>query len=132
MIGLRMSAAIRLDYLRCLFLQTIHVLDSMAPGSAAGTITTSANTLQLGISESLGTFIEFAATIVAAIIVAFTYSWALTLVTSSLILFILIVVSILLPFIVKSQSRLTRVRIQLPSPRQIPAGEHLCLSTDRT
>ena len=84
-----MSAAIRLHYLKSLFGQTIHVLDSMPPGAAAGTITSTANTLQMGISEKLGTFVEFLALIIAAIIIAFTYSWLLTLVTSSLILFIL-------------------------------------------
>ncbi|KAK6842797.1 ABC transporter transmembrane region [Apiospora arundinis] len=86
MIGIRMSAAIRLHYLRCLFGQTIHVLDSMTPGAAAGTITTTANTLQLGISEKLSTFIEFMSTIVASLIVAFITNWAVTLVTASVVL----------------------------------------------
>lgn len=104
-----MSAGIRLDYLRALFGQSIHVLDSMPPGAAAGTITSTANTLQLGISEKLGTFLEFLSTIVTAIIIAFTYSWALTLVTGSVILFIALTLSVLLPFIIKGQSRLTRV-----------------------
>ncbi|EAQ93388.1 hypothetical protein CHGG_01623 [Chaetomium globosum CBS 148.51] len=108
LIGIRMSAAIRLHYLRSLFGQTIHVLDSMPSGTAASTITGTANTLQLGISEKLGTFLEFTSTIVTAIIVAFTYSWSLTLVTASVILFISLVLSILLPFIIKGQTRLTR------------------------
>ncbi|KAK1752390.1 putative ABC multidrug transporter [Echria macrotheca] len=108
LIGIRMSAAIRLHYLRSLFGQTIHVLDSMPSGAAAATITSTANTLQLGISEKLGTFVQFTATIIGAIIIAFTYSWSLTLVTASVILFILLVLSILLPFIIKGQSRLTK------------------------
>ncbi|KAL2129701.1 hypothetical protein VTI74DRAFT_7418 [Chaetomium olivicolor] len=108
LIGIRMSAAIRRHYLRSLFGQTVHVLDSMPSGAAASTITTTSNTLQLGISEKLGTFLEFTSTIVAAVIVAFTYSWSLTLVTASVILFISIVISILLPFIIKGQSRLTK------------------------
>ncbi|KAK4149500.1 P-loop containing nucleoside triphosphate hydrolase protein [Chaetomidium leptoderma] len=108
LIGIRMSAAIRLHYLRSLFGQTVHVLDSMPAGTAASTITSTANTLQLGISEKLGTFLEFCSTIVAAIIVAFTYSWSLTLVTASVLLFISLVISILLPFIIKGQSRLTK------------------------
>jgi ATP-binding cassette subfamily B (MDR/TAP) protein 1 len=108
MIGIRMSAGIRLHYLRSLFGQTIHVLDSMPSGTAASTITSAANTLQLGISEKLGTFIEFTATITAAIIIAFVYSWSLTLVTASVILFIVIVLSVLLPFIIKGMSATTR------------------------
>ncbi|KAL2199172.1 P-loop containing nucleoside triphosphate hydrolase protein [Corynascus similis CBS 632.67] len=108
LIGIRMSAAIRLHYLRSLFGQTVHVLDSMPSGTAASTITSTANTLQLGISEKLGTFLEFFSTIVAAIIVAFTFSWSLTLVTASVILFISLVLSILLPFIIKGQAMLTK------------------------
>jgi ABC-type multidrug transport system fused ATPase/permease subunit len=108
LIGIRMSAAIRLHYLRSLFAQTVHVLDSMPSGSAASTITSTSNTLQLGISEKLGTLLEFLSTIVAAIIIAFTYNWLLTLVTASVILFISFTISILLPFIVKGNSRMTK------------------------
>jgi len=110
MIGIRLSSAIRLHYLQRLFAQSIHVLDSMPPGYATSTITTTSNTLQLGISEKLGVFIEFMSTIIAAIVIAFTYSWSLTLVTSSSILFILITVSTLLPLIVKTHGRMTKVR----------------------
>ncbi|KAI3323373.1 P-loop containing nucleoside triphosphate hydrolase protein [Xylariaceae sp. AK1471] len=115
MIGIRMSAAIRLDYLRSLFSQTIHVLDSMPPGSAAGTITTTANTLQLGISEKLGIIIEYTATIITAIIIAFKYSWSQALVTSSVLLFISLVLSVLLPFILKGTSRLTQAEMKSSS-----------------
>ncbi|KAI8635390.1 P-loop containing nucleoside triphosphate hydrolase protein [Xylariaceae sp. FL1651] len=115
MIGIRMSAAIRLDYLRSLFGQTIHVLDSMPPGSAAGTITSTANTLQLGISEKLGTLIEYTGTIIAATIIGFTYSWSQALVTSSVLLFIVLVLSVLLPFILKGTSRLTRAETKSSS-----------------
>jgi ATP-binding cassette, subfamily B (MDR/TAP), member 1 len=107
LIGIRMSAKIRLDYLRCLFGQTVHVLDSMPSGAAAGVITKSANTLQIGISEKLGTFVEYSATIVAAIIVAYTFSWRLALATSSLLLFILISVAILVPGIIRLHTRMT-------------------------
>ncbi|KAI1498378.1 P-loop containing nucleoside triphosphate hydrolase protein [Biscogniauxia marginata] len=115
MIGIRMSAAIRLDYLRCLFGQTIHVLDSMPPGAAAGTITTTANTLQLGVSEKLGTLIEFTATIIAATVIAFVYSWSLALVTCSALLFILLTISILLPFIVKGTAKVTNAETKSSS-----------------
>lgn len=109
MIGIRLSSAIRLHYLQRLFGQSIHVLDSMPPGYATTTITATSNVLQLGISEKLGVFVEYSSTIVTAIIVAFTWNWALTLVTASLILFIMITVSIILPFIVKWHGRMTRV-----------------------
>ncbi|KAM5363133.1 hypothetical protein ACJZ2D_012183 [Fusarium nematophilum] len=108
MIGIRLSSAIRLHYLKRLFGQSIHVLDSMPPGYATGTITSTANVLQLGISEKLGVFVEFNATIVAAVIVAFTWNWALTLVTASVILFLLLVLGTILPFILKVNARVTK------------------------
>ncbi|KAI1474051.1 P-loop containing nucleoside triphosphate hydrolase protein [Daldinia eschscholtzii] len=115
LIGIRMSAAIRLDYLRCLFSQTIHVLDSMPSGAAAGTITTTANTLQLGISEKLGVFVEYVVMIIAATIIAFVYNWALALVTCSVLLFILIVVSIIVPFYMKRTADVTKAETKSSS-----------------
>jgi ATP-binding cassette, subfamily B (MDR/TAP), member 1 len=103
-IGIRMSSAIRAEYLRCLFAQPIHVLDTMPPGSAAGTITAAANTLQLGISEKLGIFVEFTSMLITAIIIAFAYSWSLTLVTASSIVFIMLTLGVLLPQILKQQA----------------------------
>ncbi|RYP82146.1 hypothetical protein DL769_001751 [Monosporascus sp. CRB-8-3] len=107
-IGIRISAAIRMHYLRSLFGQTVHVLDSMPSGAAAATITATSNTLQLGISEKLGIFAESNATVIAAIIIAFIHSWSLALVTCSVILFILLVLSIILPFIVKGYAKLSK------------------------
>ncbi|KAI1802800.1 P-loop containing nucleoside triphosphate hydrolase protein [Daldinia bambusicola] len=115
LIGIRMSAAIRLDYLRCLFSQTIHVLDSMPSGAAAGTITTTANTLQLGISEKLGVFVEYVVMIIAATVIAFVYNWALALVTCSSLLFILIVVSIIVPFYLKKTTKVTKAETKSSS-----------------
>lgn len=109
MIGIRLSSAIRLHYLQRLFGQSIHVLDSMPPGYAVSTITSTSNVLQLGISEKLGVFVEFMSLIVAAIIVAFTWSWELTLVTSAGIFFILLSVSTILPFILKGHGKMTKV-----------------------
>lgn len=109
MIGIRLSSAIRLHYLQRLLQQSVHVLDSMPPGYATGTITTTSNTLQLGISEKLGIFVEYMSTMIAAIIIAFVISWQLTLVTSSCILFIAITVSILLPLIISGNGRVSKV-----------------------
>lgn len=109
MIGIRLSSAVRLHYLRALFSQSVHVLDSLPPGYATTTITATSNTLQLGISEKLGVFVEFMSTIIAAIAVAFTWSWELSLVTFSAVLFILVVVSALLPFIMKAHGEVAKV-----------------------
>ncbi|KAK4164700.1 ABC transporter [Cladorrhinum sp. PSN259] len=115
MMGIRLSSAIRLHYLQSLFGQTIHVLDSLPSGAAASTITATANVLQLGISEKLGVFLEFNSTIIAAVAVAFSHNWELTLVTSSVLLFILCVLSILLPFILKGHGRMTKAEAKANS-----------------
>jgi len=79
------------------------VLDTLPSGQASNTLTNTANVLQVGISEKLGIFIQFASLMVAAIIVAFTYSWSLTLVTCSVIPFIGVVYGIAIPVVVKRQ-----------------------------
>ncbi|GKT85449.1 ABC transporter [Colletotrichum tofieldiae] len=85
MIGIRLSSAIRLHYLQSLFAQSIHI----------------------GISDRLGTFLQFNGTIWAALVIAFIWSWDLTLVTSSLILYILIVLAVVMPIIVKGETATT-------------------------
>lgn len=102
-IGIRISAAIRLAYLRALFAQSISVLYKLPPGSAASTITSQANLLQIGISEKLGAFLGGVALLLSAYIIAFVYSWKLTLVTSSLLLFVLVVYGGIVPFMVRFQ-----------------------------
>ncbi|KAH7007746.1 P-loop containing nucleoside triphosphate hydrolase protein [Ilyonectria destructans] len=104
MIGIRLSSAIRHDYLRSLFAQAISVIDSMPIGAPATAITTTSNTLQLGISEHLGTFLQANATIWAALIISFIWSWDLTLVTLSLLLYMMVVLCVLLPLILKGQT----------------------------
>jgi ABC-type multidrug transport system fused ATPase/permease subunit len=101
MIGIRMSGAIRLAYLKALFSQPIAVLDTLPPGQTAATITTTANTLQIGISEKLAIFLQFTSLIITAVIVAFKHSWSLTLVTSSVLLFIAVTYGIIVPIMVK-------------------------------
>lgn len=91
LVGLRISAKIRLNYLKALFSLPIGVLDTLPSGQASNTITTTANILQVGVSEKLGTILQYLALLITAIVIAFTYSWALTLVTSSVLLFIVLV-----------------------------------------
>ncbi|WKT50467.1 AAA ATPase domain [Fusarium oxysporum f. sp. vasinfectum] len=108
MTGVRITSAIRQDYFTSLFSQSVHVLDSMPPGYATTIITTTGNTLQLGISEKLGVFVEYNATMIASIIVAFIYSWQLSLVTFTAVVFITFSVSLVLPYITKGQTNQTK------------------------
>ncbi|OGM49708.1 hypothetical protein ABOM_001908 [Aspergillus bombycis] len=112
MIGIRLSAAIRLHYLKQLFNQSVHVLDSLPPGHAVGTITSSSNILQIGISEKLGTFIESTTLIVASLIVALTCSWELSLVTSAGFFVVVLIVGALFPLTAKGQARQTKLEGQ--------------------
>lgn len=112
MSGSRLSAAVRLHYLRHLFGQSAHVLDTLPPGHAVGTITATSDTLQLGISEKLGTFVECASLIVTALIVALTWNRELALVTSAGFVVIVLVVGTLFPLTVKGQTRQANLESQ--------------------
>lgn len=112
MAGIRLSSSIRLHYLQKLFGQSVHVLDSMSPGYAINTITSTSNTLQLGISEKLGVFFEYNATIIAALVVAFHANWKLSLVVISVVTFIILTVAILMPFTAKINNQMSQVSVQ--------------------
>ena len=103
MIGLRVSAALRLEYLQSLFAQPISRLDQVSVGAVTNTITTLSNSIQQSISDKLAILFQSLALMLAAYIIAFKYSWALTLVTSSALLFILVTCSVTLPMITKIQ-----------------------------
>ena len=96
-----MSAKLRLEYLKSLFSLPVAVLDTLPSGQASNTLTNTANVLQIGISEKLGTFVQSTALMVTSIIVAFKYSWELTLVTASLLVAAALVYGIIIPIVVK-------------------------------
>ncbi|KAF4636377.1 hypothetical protein G7Y89_g1707 [Cudoniella acicularis] len=100
-IGIRMSAKIRHAYLQALFALPIAVIDTLPSGQASNTITTTANVLQIGISEKLGNFIQFSALLVTAVIVAFTSQALLTVVTASILVFIGLVYGTVIPITLK-------------------------------
>lgn len=96
--GIRISAAIRMAYLTALFNQPISAIDKLPPGAATDSLTNIANTIQVAISDKLGILVQGIALLVAAYAVAFTYSWSLTLVSSSIIVFCFIVYGAITPF----------------------------------
>lgn len=112
MIGIRLSAAIRLHYLKHLFDQSMHALDSLPPGHAVGTITSSSNTLQGGISEKLAIFIEYTTLIIGSFAVAFVWSWELSLVTLAGFFAVVLVAGSLFPLTVKGQARQMEIEKQ--------------------
>lgn len=56
--GLRISGALRRAYLLALFRQPVSMVDKVSPGKVSSRITTSANTIQLGISQQLVMFVQ--------------------------------------------------------------------------
>jgi ABC-type multidrug transport system fused ATPase/permease subunit len=101
MTSIRISAEIRLRYLKAIFGQPISVLDTLPPGLTATVITTTANTLQVGISERLSMLLQNISLIVTAFVVSFIYSWALTLVSSSGLLLIVLIYAVIMPFSIR-------------------------------
>lgn len=91
----------RLGYLEALFHQPVRKLDEVSVGTVANTVTTAANTIQLSISDRLHVLFMSLAVVIAAYAIAFAHSWALTLVTSSGILFIIVFYSVHSPFTLK-------------------------------
>ncbi|PYH40412.1 ABC transporter ATP-binding protein [Aspergillus saccharolyticus JOP 1030-1] len=107
-IGLRVSGTLRLRYMQALFAQPISKLDQVSVGSVTNTITTLSNSIQQSISDKLAILFQSLALLVAAYVIAFRYSWALTLVTSAALLFILIVCFFTLPMITKVQQQVDK------------------------
>lgn len=102
--GIRISATIRMAYLTRLFNQPIAAIDKLPAGAATDSLTTAANTIQLAVSDKLGLLCQAIALLVAAYIVAFTSSWSLTLVSSSVLLFIFIVYGAITPMFFKLEN----------------------------
>ncbi|ENI01964.1 hypothetical protein COCC4DRAFT_175713 [Bipolaris maydis ATCC 48331] len=95
--GLRISAALRLAYIRALFLQPVSVIDTVSPGKVSTRITTSANTVQVAVSQQLAMMFQAFAFVIGAYVVAFIQSPLLTLVASASLPFILILMGIIIP-----------------------------------
>lgn len=88
--------------MKALFAQPISKLDETTAGSVSNTITSSANTIQLSITDRLSLMFQSLALVIAAYAIAFRYSWALTLVTSSGLVFIIVIYSFTTPIAIKT------------------------------
>lgn len=112
MLSLRISSALRLVYVKTLLELPVSLLDTQPPGQIAAIITTTANTLQIGISEKLAVVLQTLSSVITALIVAFTHSWKLSLVTSSGILLITICYCITIPFLVRNMKQVEDANIK--------------------
>lgn len=102
MTGTRISANLRLAYLRALFHRPLSFLDELPIGQPTDTITTSSNLIQAGISDKIFNLFQAVALVISAYGVAFSRSWALTLACSGTLLFMLTVYAISVPLYIKA------------------------------
>jgi ABC-type bacteriocin/lantibiotic exporter with double-glycine peptidase domain len=109
--SLRISSALRLAYVKALLSLPVSLLDTRPPGEIAAIITTTANTLQIGISEKLAIVIQTLSMLVASLIVAYAHSWKLSLVTSSGLLLITICYCVTIPFLVRNMKQVEDANI---------------------
>jgi ATP-binding cassette subfamily B (MDR/TAP) protein 1 len=79
----------------------VRVIDTISPGKISSRITTSANTIQLGISQQFAMCIQALAFTIGLYVVAFIKSWLLTFVASASLPVILISYGLTLPFFIK-------------------------------
>ncbi|CAI6317558.1 unnamed protein product [Periconia digitata] len=101
MSGIRISAAIRLAYLSSLLELPVSVIDQLPAGEATDALTNLANTIQSAISDKLGLMVQGFSLVISAYIIAFVYSWKLTLVSSAVIVFVAATLQITLPHVMK-------------------------------
>ncbi|KAL5043629.1 hypothetical protein BDW71DRAFT_210141 [Aspergillus fruticulosus] len=102
-ISLKASSSLRLSYMSSLFSQPVSKLDTISIGSVTNTITSLSNTMQQSVSDRLAILFQSVALLIAAYAIAFRYSWALTLVVSSAILFVVLAFSVTIPIMVSGQ-----------------------------
>lgn len=81
----------------------ISKLDEISVGTVSNAITAQSNTIQQSVSDRLAILCQSIALLVAAYAIAFRYSWALTLVVSSAILFVVICFCLTVPLLIKGQ-----------------------------
>jgi len=91
--------------MRAVVSQPVSLLDTLPPGQTAAIITVTANTLQLGISEQLSTFLQSLSLVVSAMVLSFYYNWKLTLVAGAGVLAMVASYAITTPIIVKNMNR---------------------------
>ncbi|KAF2281083.1 ABC transporter-like protein [Westerdykella ornata] len=103
--GLRISAAIRLSYLRSLMALPVSTVDAIPQGHAAAIITITANQLQDGISEKLCLLVQHISLVISATVVAFIFSWLLAVVTVTGFVFVVLVYIVTLLILVKQWNK---------------------------
>lgn len=83
LVGIRVTSAFRLDFIRSMVRQDVSFIDSCAPGIVASTISNNADMVENSSTEKVGSLLQNLAMFVAAFVVAFARQWKLTLVVAT-------------------------------------------------
>ncbi|ORY00236.1 multidrug resistance protein [Clohesyomyces aquaticus] len=86
----RMTARLRLRYLRTVLHQPISYFDRNAPGSIATSLANDTNIVQVALAEKLGIVCQVISMIVTSFVIAFIKNWKLTLVTATIVPYMVI------------------------------------------
>jgi ATP-binding cassette, subfamily B (MDR/TAP), member 1 len=101
-----------MEYIKSLFNLPISTLDMLPPGQTAAIITITANNLQVGLSERVGQIFSSITLIVAGLYISFSYSFLLTLATTTGLLCIGAVYSLTTPLITSRSASLQEADIK--------------------
>ncbi|ORY63890.1 ABC transporter-like protein [Pseudomassariella vexata] len=110
--SLRISSAMRLEYLKAILGQTVSLLDTQPSGQIASIVTTVTHTLQTGIGEKLSLLIQSISLIVSAVIISLIRSWKLTLVTSCGLFVITICYCVTIPFVLSNMKEIEESNVK--------------------
>jgi ATP-binding cassette subfamily B (MDR/TAP) protein 1 len=82
-VGIRVTSAFRLDFIRSLIRQDVSYIDSCASGTVSSTIANNADMVENSSTEKVGSLVQNLSMFIAAFVVAFTQQWKLTFVTAT-------------------------------------------------
>jgi ATP-binding cassette subfamily B (MDR/TAP) protein 1 len=105
MSGIRISARLRLVYLRALFRQPVSTIDETSPGKISTRLTTNSNTIQLGISQQFASLIQSLALFIGLYVTSFIKGPLLTLVASSSIPLSMLLYFFVVPIVFGNQRK---------------------------
>jgi ATP-binding cassette subfamily B (MDR/TAP) protein 1 len=82
-VGIRVTSAFRLDFVRSLIRQDVSYIDSCSSGTVSSTIANNADMVENSSTEKVGSLVQNLSMFIAAFVVAFTQQWKLTFVTAT-------------------------------------------------
>jgi ATP-binding cassette subfamily B (MDR/TAP) protein 1 len=86
----RMTSRIRLRYLRTVLHRPIAYFDTRSPGAISTSLATDTNIVQVGLAEKIGIVFQVASMILTSFIISFTRNWKLTLVTATVVPYMMV------------------------------------------